>query len=80
MKTSLSIEDRLFKLAQQEAQKTRSTLSSVLSHWARVGLETINKKQKEQKQQSPKFKPVDLGGPAQIDLRSRRDWMDSLDA
>ena len=76
MKTSLTIENSLFKAAQKESEKTGKTLSETISYWARVGRENLFKKKKKQ---AIKFKSVDLGGPASIDLNSRRDWIDSLE-
>ena len=75
MKTSLNIEDSLFKAAQQTAQKYGRTLSDVISEWARVGKDTLTHKKTR-----PPFHPADLGGPAKVDLSSRRDWMDTLDS
>lgn len=76
MKTSLNINDHVYKTAQREAQNRNSTISEVISFWAQVGLDFI-KKQRTQKKSV--FKPVDLGGPSGVDLNSRRDWMDLLD-
>lgn len=76
MKTSLNINDHIYKTAQREAQNQSSTISEIISFWAQVGLDFI-KKQRARKKLV--FKPVDLGGPAEIDLNSRRDWMDLLD-
>ncbi len=76
MKTSLVIEDSLFKAAQKEAQKTGGNISETISYWARMGREFLVKKKKRS---SLKFKPVDLKKPAQVDINCRRDWMDILD-
>lgn len=76
MKTSLNINDYIYEKAQREAQNQSSTISEIISFWAQVGLDFI-KKQRVRKKSV--FKPVDLGGPAEIDLNSRRDWMDLLD-
>ena len=77
MKTSLIIDDRLFREARKEAQKTGKTLSEMISHWARIGWETLRKSRS--RPTKGEFKAVNLGGPSKIDLRSRRDWMDTLD-
>lgn len=77
MKTSLNIEDSIFEAAQQEALKSHKTVSELISYWARVGREMLRKQLKARKKQ---LKPVNLGGPAQIDINSRRDWMDLLDS
>ena len=74
MKTSLILEDRLFREARKEAQARGKTISETISHWARVGWETLKKGQKGRR----RLKAVDLGGPALVDLSSRRDWMDTL--
>jgi len=75
MKTSLIIEDSLFKAAKREAEKMGKTISETISLWARVGRETLLKRKKIQ----TSLKTVNLGGPAKIDLSSRRDWMDELE-
>lgn len=75
MKTSLVIDDSLFRAAQEEAHRTRKTLSETLSHWARVGWEALRKR----KSPSRKIKPLNLGGQARINLASRKAWMDELD-
>jgi len=77
MKTSLNIEDSLFKEAQKEAQKNRKTLSETISYWARIGRDTLRKSKKEGQR---RLKSVDLGGAARVDLNSRRDWMDKLNS
>ena len=76
MKTSLTIEDSLFKAAQQESQRKNQTLSQTISYWARVGREALKLKKKSAPR---RFKAVDLGGTARIELSSRRHWMDTLD-
>lgn len=76
MKTSLNIDDRIFHLAQKEALKTRKSLSEIISQWARMGREFLNK---QQKAKPNPFKPINLGGPAAVDLSSRNEWMDLLD-
>lgn len=77
MKTSLNIQDSLFKAAQEEAKKNKSTISELISTWARIGREALMK-QKE-KRTVRQLMSRDLGGKAFIDLSSRRDWMDALD-
>ncbi len=76
MKTSLIVDDSLFRDAKKEAEKEKKTLSEVLSHWARIGRDVLKKTKKAG--QAP-LKSIDLGGPAAVDLNSRRDWMDTLD-
>lgn len=76
MKTSLVLDDRLFRAARQEAQRNGKTLSETISHWARVGWEALRR---ERTTRRTTFHAVDLGGAAAIDLHSRRDWMDTLD-
>lgn len=75
MKTSLNLDDYLFKAAKKEMQKTGKTLSETISLWARLGLEHLLK---QKPQSGKKLKTVDLGGPAMLDLSSRRDWRDLL--
>lgn len=76
MKTSLNIEDSLFQAARKEAQKAGKTLSEMISAWARIGRETLAR---QKKVRARSIKAIDLGGPAAIDLNSRRDWMDALE-
>lgn len=75
MKTSLVIEDSIFRAAQQEAQRSNKTLSETISYWARLGWEALRKR----KPPSRKIRPVNLGGKAKINLASRKAWMDELD-
>lgn len=76
MKTSLIIDDRVFQTARREAERRGKTVSQVISDWARIGLETLKKAAQSRRKA---LKSVNLGGAAEIDLSSRRDWMDSLD-
>ena len=76
MKTSLVLEDSLFREAKKEAERHRKTVSEVISGWARLGRNVLKREKRETR---PVLKSVDLGGPASIDLNSRRDWMDLLD-
>lgn len=77
MKTSLVLEDSLFREAQKEAHRARKTLSEVISEWARLGKDLVRGK----KRAKPlKVRALDLGGPATIDINSRREWMDLIDS
>ncbi|MBF0106413.1 MAG: hypothetical protein HQM16_13940 [Deltaproteobacteria bacterium] len=76
MKTSLNIDDHLFQLAKKEALKSRKSLSEIISYWARAGREFLVQ---HKKQKPIPFKPLDLGGPALIDINSRNEWMDLID-
>lgn len=76
MKTSLIIDDRVFEDAKKEAGKSGKTISEVISKWAQVGREVD--KQNRKKQRPKEFKAKDLGAP-QIDLSSRKDWMEELE-
>ncbi|MBI1882595.1 MAG: hypothetical protein HYS08_00075 [Chlamydiae bacterium] len=76
MKTSLIIEDHLFRAAQREAQRQGKTLSETISFWARVGWESLKH---QKKSPTRDVKPVDLGGPSRVNLKSSRDWIDFLD-
>lgn len=75
MKTSLVIEDSLFKAARKEAQKQKKTLSEIISFWARIGRQMLSK----HKTKANELKAVDLGGPSSVDINSRRDWLDTLE-
>lgn len=77
MKTSLNIEDSIFKAARREAERLGKTVSEVVSYWARVGRETLTKRGRQQLRKVP---AVDLGGPASVNLNARRDWMESLES
>ncbi len=76
MKTSLNIEDSLFKAAQNEAHQSGKTLSETIGTWARVGRDFLSAKKK--KPDISKLKTMDLGPPL-IDINCRREWMDALD-
>lgn len=76
MKTSLIIEDSIYDRAKLLALKTGKNISEVISMWARIGMEvSANKKPSK----NPVLQTVDLGNTVNIDLSSRRDWMDTLD-
>lgn len=79
MKTSLNIEDSLFRDAQKEALKERKTISEIISLWAREG-KKILQVQKKSRTGRRKLEAINLGDPARVDLTSRRDWMDTLDS
>jgi hypothetical protein len=76
MRTSLNIEDRLMEAAKREAEKNKQTISETITRWARYGYEALRK---QNRQKVPRLRTVDLGGPAKVDLNSRRDWLDQLD-
>ncbi len=76
MKTSLVIDDRVFEEAKKEADKSGRTISEVISKWAQLGRESWKQSQKSQKTRV--FKAKDLGTP-QVDLSSRKDWMEELE-
>ena len=73
MKTSLIINDYVFKEAQKESLESNSTLSEVISRWASEGLKLFKQRSKVGVK---KFKPVTVG-KVLIDINSR-DWMDQL--
>ncbi|MBI2347002.1 MAG: hypothetical protein HYV03_09060 [Deltaproteobacteria bacterium] len=75
MKTSLTIDDRVFRAAKKEAARHGRTIGELISEWARLGLEYLLRVERSRKRQ---LKCVHLGGPAAIDLSSRRDWMETL--
>jgi len=77
MKTSLVIEDSLFREAEKHAQREKKTLSEVISYWARLGRDLLRQ---QKKARGKKLCSLDLGGPASIDINSRREWMDLLDS
>jgi len=76
MKTSLNIEESLYKAARGEALRTGRPMSEIISRWAAAGRKALLKEVKGGKRT---LNSVDLGGPSQIDLSSRRDWYDSLE-
>lgn len=76
MKTSLVIDDRVFEAAKKEADKSGRTISEIISNWAQMGREAWKQSQKNHKKRE--FKAKDLGAP-QIDLSSRKDWMEELE-
>lgn len=43
MKTSLVIDDQLFRTARAEAVRQGKTISELLSYWARIGWETLRR-------------------------------------
>lgn len=75
MKTSLNLDDSLFHAAATEARRTGKTISETVSAWARLGRDVVQVQRAERRP----VPALDLGGPATIDLASRRDWMDTLD-
>ncbi len=75
MKTSLIIEDKVFKEAQKEAIETGKTVSQIITFWATLGKEYLKIKQKDKKKS---FKPLQLGEP-KLDLSSRKNWMEELE-
>ncbi|MCP5463746.1 MAG: hypothetical protein H7A33_01845 [Deltaproteobacteria bacterium] len=77
MKTSLNIDDRVFREAKKESLRTKKTLSETISLWARLGLESLKTKRNKTK---PKIEFVDLGGDSKIDLTNRKQWMDEIDS
>lgn len=76
MKTSLVIDDRVFEDAKKEADKSGKTISEVISTWAQLGREVF--KQASKNKRPKEFKAKDLGAP-QVDLSSRKDWMEELE-
>lgn len=77
MKTSLNIDDVIFKAAQKASQQSGKTISETISDWARVGRESLTRQKKLRRRAVP---PVNLGGVSRIDLTCRRDWMDLLES
>lgn len=75
MKTSLNIENHLFDALKREALRQKKTLSEVLCEWARAGYEILGNRGKKSRR---KLRGVNLGGAAQIDINSRKEWMDLL--
>ena len=76
MKTSLNIDDNLYREAKAEALRSGRSVSDVITAWAREGRIAVSHRAK---QKPVKFSPADLGGPPKLDLSSRRDWLDTLD-
>jgi hypothetical protein len=75
MKTSLNLDEELFKTAKKEALRQKTTMSHVINIWARAGRKALV----EKKVKKCEFQAVDLGGAPQIDLENRSDWMEVLD-
>lgn len=69
------IENSLFRLAKKEAWVKKTSLSEVISYWARMGREHLIKKKGGKR----KLKTVDLGGRAAMDINSRKEWIDLLE-
>jgi len=76
MKTSLIIDDQVFKEAKKEALKSGKTVSELISLWAQFG--RIIWKEKSTKSKSCKFEAIDLG-IMKMELSSRKNWMEDLD-
>jgi len=76
LKTSLIIDDRVFEEAKKEADRSGKTISEVISKWAQLGRDAF--KQANKNQRPKEFKARDLGAP-QLDLSSRKDWMEELE-
>ena len=76
MKTSLIIDDFLFKKAQEQALKNKQTLSEIISNWARAGYASF---QKNKPKKRKAFKTVSLEKSKSIHLDSRSTWMDELE-
>lgn len=75
MKTSLTLDDRVFEDAKKESHQTGKTLSEIISTWASLG-RLVWKQQKHPPTST--FKPLELGS-LKIDLNNRSEWMDELD-
>lgn len=76
MKTSLVLDDNVFRAAKKEATRLGKTVSEIVSLWARVGRDEWMKLQRSKTKKT--FRAVDLGEP-QIDLSSRRNWLEELE-
>ena len=76
MKTSLIIEDSVFKDAKKESAKSDQSISMIINEWAALGRAAWKKHKKQKK--TPAFKPVNLG-KQKMDLSSRDVWMDTID-
>ena len=75
MKTSLIIDDLLFKEAKKESNKTGKTISEIISSWAKLGKDAWTQNKHKQRKD---FKPLNLGTP-NFDLLNRKAWMAELD-
>lgn len=76
MKTSLIIDDAIFKEAKREAELSGKTISEVISSWAQIGRAAWKESKKEAKPSS--FTPKHLGTP-KIDLSNRKNWLEELE-
>lgn len=74
MKTSLSIDDAVYRDAREEARRTGKTLSETISEWARIG----RLAQQGRKKGARKLRSVDLGDTL-LDVNSRDGWYEALD-
>jgi hypothetical protein len=74
MKTSLTIDDAVYRDAQKEARRTGKTLSETISEWARLGRRLV----RQQRNRQRSLRTVDLGKPL-LNIDSRADWMEALD-
>ena len=74
-KTSLIIDDNLFKAAAKEAEASDTSISQVISRWAVIGR---NAERVSATRARVIYRPRDLGAPL-LTLRSRNEWMDALD-
>lgn len=77
MKTSLIIEDKVFKEAKKESVKSGKSISKIINQWVILG-QNVWKKKRQEKKISSSFKPVNLG-QQKLDLSSREKWMESLE-
>lgn len=76
MKTSLMIDDHLVRAAKSEAMKRHTSVSAVLTHWARIGREV---EVKGRSKKASAFRGLHLGGPAKVDVNRRVHWMEMLE-
>jgi hypothetical protein len=74
LKTSLVIDEALYQAAKREALRIKTSISTVISLWARQGRDKMRKEKKNNR-----FEPVDLGGRSSIDLSRRKDWLEYIE-
>jgi len=77
MKTSLTLEDKVFKAAKKESVQSGKSISKIINQWAILG-QSVWRKNLNKKKISPSFKPMDLG-QQKLDLSSRKKWIAFLE-
>lgn len=77
MKTSLNLEDSLYRAAQAEARRSGKSVSQTISEWARAGREFLLRDREKRKK--PTLTAAENCGELILDVSSRKHWMEVLD-